>query len=364
MSFNCAEASSCGTVSYKVASDGRPASARPSAATPSAPSIPPSALRAPTPPSRVPTDASSAETPLEQPVSETEPATEQGFRVLINNGVPETDNAAVTLSLVGGPATAFMSISNESDFEGASQEPYATQKLWTLLEGEGERTVYAKFFTEFGYASPVVSDAIMLQTGATPDPSGRGEGSATGATPSRELLTPPTERFSENLHLGSVGPEVRALQVFLNVNGFSVAERGSGSRSQETTYFGRLTASALARFQKVYGIGESGFGLETRAFLGAFMPAVTPALPAPLAPTVFLRTLELGMTGDDVRALQERLNALGFRVAERGPGSPGQESRYFGRRTEGALRAFQAARGLPQTGVLDEATRAALNMVY
>lgn len=51
----------------------------------------------------------------------------------------------------------------------------------------------------------------------------------------------------------------------------------------------------------------------------------------------FTRNLSLGMSGEDVRQLQIRLNAEGFKVAETGPGSPGQETVFFGSRTRQAV---------------------------
>lgn len=47
------------------------------------------------------------------------------------------------------------------------------------------------------------------------------------------------------------------------------------------------------------------------------------------------------MRGDDVRELQRFLNAQGFMVAEQGPGSPGQETIYYGGSTANAVRRFQ-----------------------
>ncbi len=58
---------------------------------------------------------------------------------------------------------------------------------------------------------------------------------------------------------------------------------------------------------------------------------------------IFKRNLELGTSGRDVKELQMFLNAHGFIVAHQGPGSPGQETTYFGLFTKEALIAFQDA---------------------
>jgi len=36
------------------------------------------------------------------------------------------------------------------------------------------------------------------------------------------------------------------------------------------------------------------------------------------------------ITGDDVKKLQEFLNTNGFKLADSGPGSPGNETTFFG----------------------------------
>lgn len=84
--------------------------------------------------------------------------------------------------------------------------------------------------------------------------------------------------------------------------------------------------------------------------------------------TTFSRTLKLGMKGEDVRALQQFLNAdIETRVAWSGAGSRGSETDYFGPATKRALTKFQEKHraeiltqlGLAQgTGVLGEKTRA------
>jgi hypothetical protein len=61
---------------------------------------------------------------------------------------------------------------------------------------------------------------------------------------------------------------------------------------------------------------------------------------ADTAPPPFTRVLSIGSTGDDVKALQELLNRLGFTLAESGPGSPGHETLRFGFLTETAVKAI------------------------
>lgn len=69
-----------------------------------------------------------------------------------------------------------------------------------------------------------------------------------------------------DLTVGSTGDDVRALQQFLNMNGYPLATTGPGSPGNETTIFGALTRAALATFQSAQGISPSVgyFGPLTR----------------------------------------------------------------------------------------------------
>jgi len=55
----------------------------------------------------------------------------------------------------------------------------------------------------------------------------------------------------------------------------------------------------------------------------------------------FTRVLRRGMRGEDVKALQELLNCLGFKLAEDGPGSPGQETTLFSNLTFNSVSRLQ-----------------------
>ena len=66
------------------------------------------------------------------------------------------------------------------------------------------------------------------------------------------LIVPTNTKFTRILKLGSIGLDVKALQVFLNNNGFSVSLSGSGSKGNETQYFGPATKNALIKFQEFY----------------------------------------------------------------------------------------------------------------
>jgi len=84
--------------------------------------------------------------------------------------------------------------------------------------------------------------------------------------------------FTRDLTIGSTGTDVMELQKFLNGKGFAVSASGAGSAGQESSYFGALTASALARYQAANGIAPAVgyFGPMTRANVNATGGSTTP----------------------------------------------------------------------------------------
>ena len=75
--------------------------------------------------------------------------------------------------------------------------------------------------------------------------------------------------FTRDLSIGSRGEDVRALQRFLNAQGYLVASSGPGSSGSETTYFGALTQQALVQYQAAENISPAAgyFGPITRAHI-------------------------------------------------------------------------------------------------
>ncbi len=63
---------------------------------------------------------------------------------------------------------------------------------------------------------------------------------------------------SSSLYFGKRSDAVRELQRFLNGKGFTVAQSGSGSLGNETTYFGALTHRALIAYQRSLGFVPNG----------------------------------------------------------------------------------------------------------
>lgn len=86
-------------------------------------------------------------------------------------------------------------------------------------------------------------------------------------------------------------------------------------------------------------------------------PSTFPQTPPTLVVTSYLIT---GSRNAQVLNLQKHFNAIGFTVAKTGPGSPGQETSFFGAATRGAVIKFQKARGIEPTGTVGPITRKAL----
>ncbi len=94
-------------------------------------------------------------------------------------------------------------------------------------------------------------------------------------------LISPLQSFLRNLSFGSIGEDVKRLQIFLNQNNFTVSDSGSGSKGNETNFYGEKTQSAITRFQEYYmtqiltplGLtsGTGYFGDSTRGFVNSLL---------------------------------------------------------------------------------------------
>lgn len=171
------------------------------------------------------------------------------------------------------------------------------------------------------------------------------------------IQTSPT-LFTRNLDVGMTGSDVKDLQRFLNSRGFTVAQVGPGSLGNETDMFGNATKAALARFQSANGIVPAAghFGPVTRAYIanmGATTSILAPSgvsMETPAVPQA-VRDLDMGMSGDDVRALQTLLMAQGYSI-------PAGATGFFATQTRDALAAYQAKNAItPSVGYFGVKTR-------
>lgn len=97
---------------------------------------------------------------------------------------------------------------------------------------------------------------------------------------------------------------------------------------------------------------------------GALLPARASTIPSILS-----IELSFGMDHAQVLELQKLLNRAGFTIAQEGPGSPGNETTYFGAKTLEAVRKFQCERGIicgggEPYGIVGPKTRTLLNTAH
>lgn len=151
---------------------------------------------------------------------------------------------------------------------------------------------------------------------------------------------------SQNLTTGSEGPAVLQLQralVRLSLLTNAQVQTGPG-------VYGPRTTAAIKAFQKAHGLSQTGsYGAVTRA---AMQKALAPK-PAPSTPAA---PLKIGQHSAQVLKLQNALVKVGVMTAAQVKTGPG----IFGPRTEAAVKALQKKWKLAQSGVYDNATRAAL----
>src|SRR3989344_645851 len=85
------------------------------------------------------------------------------------------------------------------------------------------------------------------------------------------------------------------------------------------------------------------FSFFTTPMLTVFaIPALAQNTPGESTTEIFLRNLRVGERGEDVQILQKVLNSSSeTKLAESGPGAPGEETTYFGELTKGAVVKFQ-----------------------
>ena len=83
------------------------------------------------------------------------------------------------------------------------------------------------------------------------------------------VSTIPLCEIERSLTIGANGEDVRCLQRYLNWSGMTLATTGAGSPGLESTYFGPLTANAVARWQianAAYVLSPAGLTTGTGYF--------------------------------------------------------------------------------------------------
>lgn len=141
------------------------------------------------------------------------------------------------------------------------------------------------------------------------------------------------------LKLGMTGDDVKAVQTKLIALGY-LTGKADGT-------YGTATESAIRRFQTRNGLKSDGIcGDDTVKALFGNNPidagsSITPS-PAPVDESAPTRTLRPGMSGNDVKSVQSRLDKLGY--------YSGSLDGIYGSGTVAAVQAFQARNGLNADG--------------
>ena len=145
------------------------------------------------------------------------------------------------------------------------------------------------------------------------------------------------------LSQGMSGSDVKEMQTKLIKLGYSCGSTGADGD------FGAATKTALVKFQKDYKLDPDGYcGPLTQA-------ALDKAIAAKSQPSSTKRVLSQGMSGSDVKAMQEQLIKLGYSC-----GSTGADG-SFGAATKAALIKFQKDSKLEADGYCGPLTYAALD---
>ena len=286
-----------------------------------------------------------------------------GFGVMINNNNPTTNNPQVTLQFQAGPDTTTMALSRNPDFVGATIEPYQPTKAWNLNPSNlacadnsactsGEYTVYARFYTQWGVVSPTVTDTISLTD------------TVVSTFTACEVTAIPDQAIRYGVNNNPA--DVRLLEQFLNTfEGFDLVVDGAYSQADRDAvvmWQERHAADILAPWNLTEG---TGYVFRTslakmQEIVEAACQETTKETPQPSSTSdySFTRNLYLGLSGEDVRNLQRYLNVAGYVIASEGPGSPGQETDFFGSLTRSAVIDFQRDHNIsPAVGYFGPVTR-------
>ncbi len=169
------------------------------------------------------------------------------------------------------------------------------------------------------------------------------------------------------LELGAVGNDVRSLQIYLNrISGNYPAIPKIPSADG---VFDSATEEAVRTFQSVFGLEPTGVVDEATWYRIAYIYTSVKRIAEldsegvrfeEITP-VFAEDLSIGMQGIEVSGVQYYLAVIGayYEAVE-----PVEITGYFGEQTENSVKSFQRVFGLPQTGIVDRATRNDLYRAY
>ena len=170
------------------------------------------------------------------------------------------------------------------------------------------------------------------------------------------------KQYITELSIGMQVPEVRVLQYFLAVIG---AYYAAVMPVDITGYFGEQTERSVRSFQQVYGLPQTGtVDRQTWVDIYRAYEGIVESIPITDGSDVILyqgRVLREGMTGEDVKILQEYLSFINQTF----PNIPAVENTgYFGPVTRSSVLAFQRQFDLPVNGIVGGPTWNEIAGVY
>jgi peptidoglycan hydrolase-like protein with peptidoglycan-binding domain len=151
---------------------------------------------------------------------------------------------------------------------------------------------------------------------------------------------------SATLGFGDSGTRVTRLQDLLRRAGYLTGP--------STGFFGAVTQESVKRFQQANRLPVDGFvGSTTLAALESAPAATPPSSGSPtIRPAAITRLLQPGDSGEDVRALQQRLIDRKYYT--------GPVTGFYAERTETAVRNLQRSNNLPIDGIFGAKSAAVL----
>ncbi len=197
--------------------------------------LPPSYLNPPTPPTPTPENPEGdfkVIVPEETPQGETTPSGKI-------ESATSTASQTITLKFFAGPNVKKMAISEDPNFEGAPIEPYQPTKKWILSKGAGKKTIYVKFFTEYGVPSKVVSIDILLLPSS-------GKPSGVELIPTSPLATSTIDTSTVKFAPAPAQKTKKPSKIIMAINGKDMYYQGLAG-----TFYGYLSEKIVEKFKEL-----------------------------------------------------------------------------------------------------------------
>lgn len=268
------------------------------------------------------------------------------------------DATALALGLASSDVLG-LTQGNRSDAVKALQQALVNHGLSVAggvdgIFGPGTAAAVKTFQSDQGLTATGVVDASTAAALGTVSTTSDAEAPPAGDDSSASTADEqPAEAASSSpfvgLKIGARGGTVKQMQQILLDAGFNVVGGADG-------IFGVLTANALSSFQNANGMTANAIVDAATATALEASAAEAPEADAPSGSSNSaspLAGLRYGSLGSDVKQLQQLLIDRGIRVR-------GGADGVFGTATQSALKEFQASKGLPQSGTVDDATAGAL----